>query len=769
MLDTRGRRQTRRDASPFADLRAFGDRLALTTPTLSLSYAELGDRIDETVEALGPGRRLVLIAGSNGVDAIVTYLAALKGGNPVLLVPGDDPCRLQDLVAAYNPDVVYSAPAGGDYGLDQRRSDSAHDLHPDLSLLLSTSGSTGSSKLVRLSRDNLRSNAASIADFLSISSADRAATSLPMHYCYGLSVINSHLHSGGGLVVTDASVVDPCFWDLFQSAGATSLAGVPYTFDLLDRCGFSDLDLPHLRFVTQAGGRLAPGKVARYAALGRRRGWDFVVMYGQTEATARISYLPAALAGTRPAAIGVPIPGGSLRLEPTAEFCNADCGELVYSGPNVMMGYAERPADLSIGPTVRELRTGDLARRDDQGIYEIVGRKSRFVKVFGLRIDLDGVERFLEGRGIAARCVCVGDDLYVFVTRHAEVAPTQVAVAEHCSLPSRVVRAAQIEIVPVTDRGKTDYLALERHANTLGRRPAGAENRPVGGTTSAGRLRDLYAELLGRPDATQDSSFVSLGGDSLSYVELSIQLGDRLEKLPRDWPTRTIRDLASTSSGKPTRGATLETGVLLRATAIVMIVGTHANLFILYGGAHCLLALAGYNVARFQLGNVSRLSRLRSGLTAITQIAAPSMAWIGLVALTVGTYRPETVFFLNGLLGSDTWTLQWQFWFVETLLWTLTIVFALMAVPAVDALDRRSPFGLALSVLLVALALRYALVGVEAGPTERYTPVIVFWCFAVGWTAAKATCQWHRVMVAFVSIVGVIGFFGEPQREAVVA
>ncbi|MGH8827565.1 MAG: AMP-binding protein, partial [Jiangellaceae bacterium] len=278
-------------AVPFATrLRDYADRPALITTGSTVTYRELADRVEETAERLGTDRRLVLVTGANAVDPVVTYLAALSAGHPVLLVPGDNAHHLGTLIETYDPDVVVSH-TGSKWDLSERRRGSAHELHPELALLLGTSGSTGAPKLVRLSADNVQANAESIADYLGIAGIDRAATTLPMHYCYGLSVINSHLLRGAGLILTDLSVVDRCFWDLFRAEHGTTFAGVPYTFDQLDRIGFDQLRLPGLRYVTQAGGRLAPDRVRRYAELGRRDGWDLVVMYGQTEATARMAYL----------------------------------------------------------------------------------------------------------------------------------------------------------------------------------------------------------------------------------------------------------------------------------------------------------------------------------------------------------------------------------------------------------------------------------------------------------------------------------------------
>ncbi|MER5836540.1 AMP-binding protein, partial [Streptomyces sp. NPDC002130] len=373
---------------PFArDLAAHGDRTALITPSGEVTYRALAERVAATAERLGRTRRLVLLAGANRADALVVHLAALAGGHPVLLVPGDSTSTIDALTAAYDPDVVARPDEHGAWTLDERRRTSTHTLHPDLALLLSTSGSTGSPKLVRLSHDNLQSNAESIAAYLGIRQSDRAATTLPPHYCYGLSVIHSHLLRGAGLILTERSVADTAFWEEFRAARGTALAGVPYTFDLLDRVGFARMRLPHLRYVTQAGGRLAPERVAAYAELGRRSGWELFVMYGQTEATARMAYLPPALAHERPETIGVPIPGGSFRLRPVDGIASPDTGELVYSGPNVMLGYAETPADLALGRTLEELPTGDIARRAPDGLYEIVGRRSRFIKILGLRLD----------------------------------------------------------------------------------------------------------------------------------------------------------------------------------------------------------------------------------------------------------------------------------------------------------------------------------------------------------------------------------------------
>ncbi|WP_282784175.1 AMP-binding protein, partial [Nocardia sp. CC201C] len=391
-----------------AHLHGFGDRIAAVQHGHEVRYAQLAGSVTEFAERLGAGRRLVALAVRNDIGSLVAYLGALEAGCAVLLTE----TVTAQLIDSYDPDVVITATADGSTPDPVvRRDGSAHTLHPELAVLLSTSGSTGSPKLVRLSYTNVLSNAAAIAEYLEIEPTDRAATTLPLFYCYGLSVAHSYLLRGASLLLTSRSVVEPEFWDEFAAQRATSFAAVPYTIDLLDRIGFERMSLPHLRYLTQAGGRLAPERVAAYARLGARRGFRFYVMYGQTEATARMAYLPPDLAATHPDCIGIPVPGGSFTLEPVDEGGH----ELVYHGPNVMLGYAESPADLALGPTHPALRTGDLACRTENGLYRVIGRRSRFAKIYGLRIDLQRVESGLAAAGFTACCTEDGEALVVAV------------------------------------------------------------------------------------------------------------------------------------------------------------------------------------------------------------------------------------------------------------------------------------------------------------------------------------------------------------------
>ncbi|PZG00368.1 AMP-binding protein [Micromonospora deserti] len=747
-------------AVPFVrDLATHGDRPAVLTPDGEISYADLAERVRTTAARLGAARRLVLVVGANTTDALVAYLAALYAGHPVLLVPGGNDTAVTALVSAYDPDVVVG-PGDGGWAVTDRRAASAHDLHPELALLLSTSGSTGSPKLVRLSHTNLQANAESIAEYLAIRPTDRAATTLPLHYCYGLSVVNSHLARGAALVLTDLSVADACFWELFRATRATTFAGVPYTFELLDRVGFAAMNLPHLRYLSQAGGRLAPEQVVRYAELGRRAGWDLFVMYGQTEATARMAYLPPDLAADHPAAIGVPVPGGAFRLAPVDDHPDPEVGELVYAGPNVMLGYATSPADLALGRTVDELHTGDLARRTAGGLYEIVGRRSRFAKILGLRIDPQQVETMLARHGVSTTCVGGDSELLVAAVGDGDPRRVRRLVAEEVGLPPRAVRVLVLAELPRLATGKPDLPALRALAGAAGA-PA-----PPPAAAPSGDLCRLYAEVLDRTDVTPDRSFVDLGGDSLSYVEMSVRLEQELGHLPANWHILPIAELRAPAR-RPGRRRSLETSVALRAAAIVLIVGSHIPLFTITGGAHLLLAVAGFNFARFQLTDADRRDRLRQIRSGLARIVLPTTAWIGAVMLVGGDYRLSTLLLVNSIVGPPGSETGWHFWFIEAVVYLVLALAALLALRRVDRLERRHPFAFPLALTAVALLGRYDVFGLDA----RYdlpSALVAGWLFTLGWAAARADGMRQRLLVTAATAVTVPGFFGQPQREALI-
>lgn len=434
----------------------------------AISYAELSDRVAAAAKHLhsSGSRQLGLLFTSNTLGSLVAYLACLQARHvPLLLPAGMAPELATKLQTHYQPDWVMGehlqaerlAGAGLPILAKPTQQTSNLALTPDLALLLSTSGSTGSPKLVRLSYDNLQANTASIAQYLNITSDERALTVLPPHYSYGLSVINSHLQAGASLVLSEFSVLSPAFAETIRSQAVTSLAGVPYIYQMLWRTGFNKQDFPSLRTLTQAGGRLDDKLTSAFAKLAYERGWRFFVMYGQTEATARISYVPPERLTEKIGSIGIAIPGGQLHIDPV----NA---ELLYTGPNVMLGYANCRADLALGDEQHGfLRTGDVARQDEDGYFYITGRLKRFVKLAGNRIGLDEVEQQLQNK-LGLPVMASGRDerlvIWLEATDEALVEAAKQWLGGQFGIHHSFCRFRLVESLPYLSNGKKDYPAL---------------------------------------------------------------------------------------------------------------------------------------------------------------------------------------------------------------------------------------------------------------------------------------------------------------------
>jgi acyl carrier protein len=719
----------------LAELWRFGEQPCLLDGDDVLTYRELHDRVQRACRDLDGPRQVQAVRMRNDLESVVAYLACRRAGHPVLLLP----------------------PAGGDH-LEATYA-GATDLHPDLALLLSTSGTTGSPRLVRLSTDSLRANTRAIAAYLGLGADDRGITSLPLHYCYGLSVLHTHLHTGAALVLSTASVVDPCFRDAMDRHRVTNLAGVPHTFELLERAGFGEWSFPHLRFVTQAGGRLAPHRVRRLAEQGRRDGWRLFVMYGQTEATARMAYLPPELAAECPEAIGIPVPGGALSLDPH--------GELVYRGPNVMMGYADAPEDLALGRCVDELRTGDRAVQRPDGLWQITGRTSRFLKVFGLRIDLDHAEQLLERGGIEGRCTGT-DETGLVVATTADPGAACDLLTGQLGLPRTAVQGLRLAEWPTLANAKLDYRTILEAAGAAGPVSTGGTPPPTERAQRPGDVRDLFVARFG--DAAQDpgATFSSLGGDSLSYVEASLDLEEVLGCLPPDWHLTPVDELERIARPPIGRGATVETGVVLRSVAIALVLARHTALVDVAGGAHMLLAVSGFNFSRFGLDAVLRRDRISPLLTGIARLALPGALWVGFVILVSGEAVWANAAFVQVFDAPEHWAPRWRYWYLEAIVQIMAVLALALWVPAVRRAVRLHPFALPMGLAIGALATRYQLIAIGPELRQFHMAPSIVWLFLAGWAAQRADTVAQRLAVTAYAVVCIHGFFGDALREAFV-
>jgi acyl-coenzyme A synthetase/AMP-(fatty) acid ligase len=445
---------------------------------ISLTYAEAGSIINNI--ALGikqHNKKLAFLFCDNSYTSLLAYLALLKSGNAVLLLNS----RLNEaikysLISLYKPEIIFSQDQlalqcyshKGSDGVNYYTCDneSHQPVYHNLAVLLSTSGTTGSPKLVRLSYRNIVSNAESIADYLNLQPSERAVTSLPMSYSYGLSVINSHIIAGASLMLTDTSFIFRDFWNLFNQHKCTSFAGVPYSYSLLKKSRFYEISLPSLRTLTQAGGSLDADLTRFFHDYASSAGINFYVMYGQTEATARIAYLPPQYLPQKIGSAGIPVPGGKIDIinngVPVTEA--GKTGEIVYSGANVMLGYAECREDLSRGDELNGiLYTGDLGYKDDDGFCFITGRLKKFVKIFGLRINTDEVEKILHNK-LHIEAVCCGSDdrlciLAVSAASHS-ADDLRRELSSYFNLNANTIFVKLADKIPVTESGKTDYKAV---------------------------------------------------------------------------------------------------------------------------------------------------------------------------------------------------------------------------------------------------------------------------------------------------------------------
>ncbi|NBH36040.1 AMP-dependent synthetase [Clostridiaceae bacterium] len=465
------------------DFEQFFDHIAvLDEHGNRMTYGELSEENNHFVEKIKE-RSLIFILCTNTIGSLIGYTGCIHNRIVPLLLPKNLNRELLDsLIDVYKPDYLWIPKElsleFGDFSVEHEAFGyllletgykQEYVLHDELCLLLTTSGSTGSPKLVRQSYKNVLSNAQSIVQYLELDALEKPITTLPMNYTYGLSIINSHLLAGATLLFTEKGLMQREFWQFFKEAAATSFGGVPYTYEMLDKLRFFKMELPSLRSMTQAGGKLQPELHKKFAEYAMEKGKRFYVMYGQSEATARMSYLPYEKSLEKYGSMGIAIPGGNFTLidETGRKIQEPETvGELVYQGPNVTLGYAECGEDLKKGDERYGcLETGDMAWFDTDGYYYIAGRKKRFLKIFGNRVNLDEVERMIKGDFEGMDCVSTGRDdrMYVFVEGGALQEEIRSFLSEKTGLNPSAFVVKSIPMIPRNSSGKILYKDLEMY------------------------------------------------------------------------------------------------------------------------------------------------------------------------------------------------------------------------------------------------------------------------------------------------------------------
>ena len=407
--------------SIIKNIKKFKNNIAIITQeNESIDYKSLLN-FSEIISKKIKSRSLAFLVCGNNVESIAGYISFLRSDCVIALIDEKQNYNnLSNLIKIYKPEIIFIKKSNiiiegykliisfKNFYFLQRENKNKISLNDDLSLLISTSGSTGSSKQVRISHKNLTMNTKSIVKYLKISEQDKSITTLPMSYVYGLSVINTHIYTGGSIVLNEHSVLNKNFWTLLAKHKVSNFAGVPYTYQMLDRINFYKKDLKHIKYLTQAGGKLDKQLNKKILKDFCNKDRDFIVMYGATEATARMSFVPKKFSKKKIGSIGIPIPGGKFNLidakNKKIKKPNKS-GELIYSGNNVCLGYANNIQDLSKGDENNGVfRTGDIAKKDKEDFYYIVGRKSRIIKIYGNRINLEELENNLFKIGFESMC-----------------------------------------------------------------------------------------------------------------------------------------------------------------------------------------------------------------------------------------------------------------------------------------------------------------------------------------------------------------------------
>lgn len=444
-------------------------------------YTDDDDKEFERYVSQIPNNSLVFLLTDISARTVSRFLRLLNGEVPVALIdPNISQQSIENLLNKYEPEFVIgkqdleniTLPArythqAGMTGVYKDSSPNYTELNSQLAVLLTTSGSTGSPKFVRISSDNLIANAEQIVTSLMISSNDVVGATLPLFYSYGMSLVTSHALRGARLFVTDRSVIEPQFWDDAREAGVTSLPGVPQTYSMLKRIGFQNIDLPTLKVMTQAGGALGHEDTIFFHSEMEKRGGKFIVMYGQTEASPRISCLPSEKLTEKIGSAGLALKDSTISIhsEDGNTLSPGEIGHVKISGPNVMMGYAENRLDLSLGDTFgNTLDTGDLGYLDGEGFLFLKGRRKRITKIAGARISLDELEQLAQSvSSLNAAAVDGGETgpiIYLRSDLPLDISQFRNAIARELRVPPKLINVLAIDEFPLLPNGKVDYQTL---------------------------------------------------------------------------------------------------------------------------------------------------------------------------------------------------------------------------------------------------------------------------------------------------------------------
>ena len=464
----------------FRSFNKFKNNIAIIDKEYShLSYKQVLIKTNEIKKKIKE-RSLILVVSENSLGSLLAYIYCIINNHVAIIVSSKTTKKnILEVFKNYQPNYIFLPKkiksifkkicaekcSFLDQSLMKNRINKKKKLHKSLSLLLSTSGSMGVIKFVKLSKSNLKHNADSIIKYLEINSTDSSITNLPISYSYMLSVINTHLEVGASIVISKYSLIEKEFWKTFKNSKITSFNGVPYTYEMLTKIGLKNIKINSLRYLTYAGGKLEKNRLKEIIKFCKKNNIKFFSMYGQTEASPRISYLKPEFSIKKIGSIGKGIPGNKIYIinnagkkisKPFKE------GEIICEGKNVFMGYSKNYNDLKKkGELNNKLNTGDLGFLDKDGFFYITGRADRIVKIFGNRVDLGSLESLMYEEGYKIVCVSDNKKIYIFIEKKYNKANLINRISRITNLNISSFELVKIKYFPRTSNNKISYNELK--------------------------------------------------------------------------------------------------------------------------------------------------------------------------------------------------------------------------------------------------------------------------------------------------------------------